>query len=617
MAVFGFGADEPAQNDDGIVEDDENFYGDDEEQQQQEEEEEEATHPGASSTEQQKPPVPATPQNAEVNAENQRRLEELRAKLLAQRQNTPLRPNTPLVKPVETPSKAPTQILPPPKQSPFPQPTTPQPQPQHTTMSSVELSRPTIRAEAAQPTPDVDALLSEGRARADEQIANEAAAKAATIPPAATNGNAKPQKKDVKQETAKAAPKTVPDLIVRTREPARGQANLSDAYYADLPAWLEVTGYHDVDFRNKRLASYKERKALQEEATRISRRLEELRQMEEQEARMATPVPKQTAMAPPALPSAMPLETPYINGTKRAHSPDQLSSANKRREENGFRIRGANDSPADLRPGNGVRRPRSPTPPRRISYPDTRRRSDDDLLPSRDPSLERRQEYYRNVDREGGRRIVDYRDGPEPRNGPRDVPRGGYGPGLSARGGRSQQYGNGNGFDPRKGGVKYFVIKSWNLANVHAAQRSSVWSTQTKNETLLTQAFRTSRQVILFFSVNKSMAFQGYALMTSAPDSSIAKPDFCKKLNWDTSAAFTIRWLSTTSVPFRLVGHLKNRLNLDEQGVARPVLIGKDGQEVCEEAGKGVVRVMEEVETKAVETRKAMERQRRDSGFGW
>ena len=54
------------------------------------------------------------------------------------------------------------------------------------------------------------------------------------------------------------------------------------------------------------------------------------------------------------------------------------------------------------------------------------------------------------------------------------------------------------------------MIKSWNHDNVATAMRDSVWATQEKNEKLLTEAFKTSRHVILLFSVNKSVAFQGY-----------------------------------------------------------------------------------------------------------
>jgi YT521-B-like domain len=58
------------------------------------------------------------------------------------------------------------------------------------------------------------------------------------------------------------------------------------------------------------------------------------------------------------------------------------------------------------------------------------------------------------------------------------------------------------------------MIKSWNYENVEAAQRESIWATQPHNEELLAEAFKSSRHVILLFSVNKSTAFQGYVCVT-------------------------------------------------------------------------------------------------------
>ena len=84
--------------------------------------------------------------------------------------------------------------------------------------------------------------------------------------------------------------------------------------------------------------------------------------------------------------------------------------------------------------------------------------------------------------------------------------------------------------------------------------------------------------------------------MTSPPNPALQKPAFCAKLNWGTSPAFTLRWLSTTSVHFKHVGHLKNNLNLDESGVPMAVLVGKDGQEISAEAGSGAVWVLDEAE---------------------
>jgi hypothetical protein len=59
-------------------------------------------------------------------------------------------------------------------------------------------------------------------------------------------------------------------------------------------------------------------------------------------------------------------------------------------------------------------------------------------------------------------------------------------------------------------GVRYIMIKSWCSDNVTQAMKDGLWATQEKNQGLLTEAFHTSRHVILLFSVNRSMAFQGY-----------------------------------------------------------------------------------------------------------
>lgn len=74
------------------------------------------------------------------------------------------------------------------------------------------------------------------------------------------------------------------------------------------------------------------------------------------------------------------------------------------------------------------------------------------------------------------------------------------------------------------------MIKSWTAENVATAQRDvsdltltnilslsdacrslkGTWATQKKNLDTLTEAYKTCRNVILFFSVNNSKAFQGY-----------------------------------------------------------------------------------------------------------
>lgn len=84
--------------------------------------------------------------------------------------------------------------------------------------------------------------------------------------------------------------------------------------------------------------------------------------------------------------------------------------------------------------------------------------------------------------------------------------------------------------------------------------------------------------------------------MGSQLDSDLPLPAFCKQLNWPTSAAFRIRWVAITPVHFHHVGGLNNLLNLDDDGMPRTVIIGRDGQEISEDAGHGVVSVLNDAE---------------------
>lgn len=88
--------------------------------------------------------------------------------------------------------------------------------------------------------------------------------------------------------------------------------------------------------------------------------------------------------------------------------------------------------------------------------------------------------------------------------------------------------------------------------------------------------------------------------MTSWPDSKPPKPALASNLN-SGSAAFSLRWLGTTSTHFTLIGHLKNTLNKDENDEPRVVLVGKDGQEISADAGMGVVWALDEAEAKKKE----------------
>jgi len=115
-----------------------------------------------------------------------------------------------------------------------------------------------------------------------------------------------------------------------------------------------------------------------------------------------------------------------------------------------------------------------------------------------------------------------------------------------------------------------------------------LWKTQVRHTETLKGAFAQCKNVFLFFSVNKSRAFQGYACVATAPSYDTPRPRWARSLQWDASPPFRLEWLSTTKVEFHHIGHLNNRRNDD-----RPVLIGKDGQEIEEECGRKLLEQME------------------------
>ncbi|KAK4553120.1 hypothetical protein LTR86_009847 [Recurvomyces mirabilis] len=322
----------------------------------------------------------------EKKLENQRTAQRLRAQLLAKRHNTPLKLATPRV---ETPTRIQTQPIP---QSAVKADTSTVPAMRRGGRENAlaVTENLVVHAQPSHDDIDLDSMIADAKRTAE--------AKANEIKP---NGH-------VQQQSAPATFTNTQGGATPTREVERKAittsekslpTQLNDAYYADLPAWLELTGYHDVQYRTSKLRTRRERKALEDEVARIQAKLDQLREQEAAEMQaLRTSVAHPTSpsnIAPPPLPAKLPSEDTQkmatlpanlTNGVrKRPHSPPPaMIEKNVRRREdatNGFRIRGANGSPASPRHSNG--------------YNDYRRSSFD--ARSRDSSLERRQSYYRRA----------------------------------------------------------------------------------------------------------------------------------------------------------------------------------------------------------------------------
>jgi hypothetical protein len=121
--------------------------------------------------------------------------------------------------------------------------------------------------------------------------------------------------------------------------------SLLRSYFADLDEWLDMTGYHDVGHRKRRLDMFRERKELEE-------RLASVKKAEEEEDRRATYVSGNSAVASQSRPSTASMQPPpaplapqrpsstvpfasasNLSGTKRQLSAEFVTNKDQRPEK--------------------------------------------------------------------------------------------------------------------------------------------------------------------------------------------------------------------------------------------------------------------------------------------
>lgn len=133
-------------------------------------------------------------------------------------------------------------------------------------------------------------------------------------------------------------------------------------------------------------------------------------------------------------------------------------------------------------------------------------------------------------------------------------------------------------------GARFFMIKSGNPENIALSKIKGVWSTLPINENKLNQAVKSTKNVILIFSVKESMKFCGFARLASESrrDTSPVKWVLPSNINpQDLDGVFKVDWICRKDLPFLETAHLKNAWNLN-----KPVKIGRDGQEIEPSVGK-------------------------------
>ncbi|KAK0742386.1 YT521-B-like domain-containing protein [Apiosordaria backusii] len=393
----------------------------------------------------------------------------------------------------------------------------------------------------------------------------------------------------------------------------------------DIEDWLEMTEYHNTEVRTVKLDRFRR---LRDLAARKQRLEEEERKLLEEAENDTWPQQRQNKAASlvthvqavsetrQSLPTPITPNKPEVKDnpgfmfstSKRAHPEegaeqqgrDKLPRANQdvqRYDGNNVsseetrRSEHANNRPDHLRHDTTERQSRYDT----AEHPPSRRHS------YREPS--NIQQHPRSPPR--GPRTFDNPNGPRPsRSGYDDIPHGAgetrprydsY-KGPAARDSKrrpslpqNKEWENSRRLDlGRRGDTRFFIVKSFNDENVQQCMEDNIWTTQAKNRSAFTEAFEQCKNVILFFSINQSGHFQGYARMLSPPSKKIPRPWWMKALPWGASEPFRLEWLSTTPIEFGRIRHIHNSLN-----ESSPVFVGKDGQEIEPGAGAELLREMD------------------------
>ncbi|KAL5660907.1 hypothetical protein ACJX0J_028032, partial [Zea mays] len=127
-----------------------------------------------------------------------------------------------------------------------------------------------------------------------------------------------------------------------------------------------------------------------------------------------------------------------------------------------------------------------------------------------------------------------------------------------------------------QGPSRYFIVKSCNRENLEISVQQGIWATQRSNEAKLNEAFESTENVILIFSINRTRNFQGCAKMTSRIGGYIGGG------NWKSAHGtahfgrnFSMQWLKLCELSFQKTHHLRNPYNDN-----LPVKISRDCQEL-------------------------------------
>lgn len=140
--------------------------------------------------------------------------------------------------------------------------------------------------------------------------------------------------------------------------------------------------------------------------------------------------------------------------------------------------------------------------------------------------------------------------------------------------------------------ARFFIIKSSNAENIALSKVKGVWATLPQNQVKLSEAFRSSENVILIFSAKESGKFSGFARLATGVDRSISPVPWIVPAELTPNllkGTFRIDWICRKDLPFSFTTTLYNPWNCN-----KPVKIARDGQEVEPRIGEKLCRLFPE-----------------------
>lgn len=140
--------------------------------------------------------------------------------------------------------------------------------------------------------------------------------------------------------------------------------------------------------------------------------------------------------------------------------------------------------------------------------------------------------------------------------------------------------------------ARFFIIKSSNPENIALSKVKGVWATLPQNQVKLSEAFRSSGNVILIFSAKESGKFSGFARLATGVDRSISPVPWIVPAELTLNllkGTFRIDWICKRDLPFSFTTTLYNPWNCN-----KPVKIARDGQEVEPRIGEKLCRLFPE-----------------------